>query len=208
MNKVRTGRNETEQMKLNKNVAAAIKSKNKPTAKGAKTPQVKETLANIIAKARISQAVMVLTGVRGKNVRLVEVHETKDGRQFVKALQSNTGLLLKEGHFAEVVKGVLEGKRDALIELGGYVNGKLKGAKAELLTKGEWHSRSVPALVKWAADKDPVHGRYVGDPAQRGLVAVEAGGHYWQIEQDANSHNKHERGEVLPLKKEKLVAVK
>jgi len=203
-------------MKLNKKVAAAINTKK--TAKQAKAvksakavkpaAEPQAALAAQMAKARVHQALLLLTGVRGKNVRLVEVHETKDGKVFLKAMQKGDGSVLKDAHFAELAKGIVVGKRDALIELGAYVNGKLTNCAGELLSKTEWHARSKPANVRWNADKDPIHGRYVGDPAVRGMLAVEAQGLFWQVEADSNSHNKHERGGVLPLKKEKLVAVK
>lgn len=186
-------------MKLNAKVVKAVKG-NK-AVKTAKTVKV--------IKATVSTAIALLTGKRGITSRLVETHKAGESLK-VRALQNNLGLSLKGAPLASVEKGILKGKRDALLPLGGYVNGKMSGARVEFVTPAQFAARSKPCIVHWSADDNGIQGRYIGNPNQKGMVAVSVQygktAYYWQMEQDSNANNKHERGSVQPIKGQKLVA--
>ena len=193
-------------MKLSiKHVAA--KAKTVPVTK-APVKTVKPAVAAKPTKAKVELVIALFFGLRGVNVRLVERHTSAEG-VFIRATQDNDGKQIKDGSFAKIEQGFATGKRVALTELGCYVNGKLKGARVEFLTATQFAHRAGKALIKWAGQKDSLPGRYIGNPAKQGMLAVEVNGHYWQLELDSNKQNKHERGTIEPVTKNgKLVEVK
>lgn len=202
-------------MKINKSVQAALAKKagtgkQVQASKSAKKAQpVKATVKAALKVLKTYTTLLLLSGIRGYAVRKVEVRVIEDQPKQVRALQDGKGNALGNAEYAEIDKtGHLTGKRAALVPLGGYVNGKMRGAKVEELTEAQFHSRSHRAKVKWNADKEAITGRYIGNPTMQGMVAVEAAGHFWQLELDANVNNKHERGDLLPIGSEKLTATK
>jgi hypothetical protein len=199
-----------KQIKLNNKVAAAVAAKSAKQVKG-KNPKAK---AAKIAKAKVGQlpdgkadkldkTVAVLSGERGFAARMVEraVYGT---RIFIRALQNNLGLPLKDGLFCEVTDSGLQGERAALVECGGYVNGKTKGAKVRFMSAADFQSKAAKAVIHWNADDNGIHGFYVGNPAQKGMCAVcvnyNGQPFFWQMETDSNSNNKHERGKIEAAK--------
>lgn len=165
-----------------------------------------------VVKAVITQMVLLMWGVRGFNARLVEVHDTGGEIKF-RALQDNEGRPLKHSEFAKFgADGLtIEGKRDALVPLGTYVNSKCRNAKGKLYAAKAALAKMSSCRLKYATVDKPVAGFYLGDPAQKGMLAVHDPntGHWWQIEQDRNPNNRNERGAVLPVKEGgKLHAVK
>lgn len=208
-------------MKINKKSLKAIRanvklSKAQKTVKAGKKNTKRQTKAVDHGKVKAREVVVaLLSGARGFAARQVERLTYSDGAVTIRALQNNLGLALKDGAPAEVVGDKLTAKapRDARVQLGGYVNGRNTGARVEFLTQAQFDARSKPAIVHWSADDNGVHGRYVGNPSQKGMcaVAVKYGNqnYVWHMEQDSNANNKHERGAIKPVKTgQVLVATK
>jgi hypothetical protein len=156
---------------------------------------------NKTVKALAGIMVALLSGKRGHAARLVHTATDKNGAITITAAQDNKGPTLKAGTPCIIEKdGTLTGPKQGRVELGAYVNGSLKGAKVRLMTPAQFAAESKPGTVKWNADKDGVPGRFIGDIAKKGMVAVSVtlgtGTYYWQMESDSNSNNKHERGLV------------
>lgn len=200
------------QMKINQKTKNAVKAK-KASATSKVVKAVKAVKAKVVATVLKSfTAVALMQGVRGHAARLVRIDNMSDKTQNITALQNNLGLPLKDAHTAKIDNGILKGERAARIELGGYVNGKSNGTKVELLTPAQFESRSGKCIVHWNKDDNGIHGRYIGNPNVKGMVAVSVQygkmTYYWQMEQDSNANNKHERGSIKPLKTGgKLLAV-
>ena len=162
---------------------------------------------------KMSLALAVLSGVRGYAARFVQVY-TFGTRVFIRATQNNNGLSLKDGTFCEVTadKGLV-GDKQGLVELGGYVNGKKSGAKVTLTTADTFAKKSGKCLIKWNSDDSKgTLGNYVGVPSARGMSAVlcKFGNvqYGWQMETDTNSHNKHERGDLVSANGKPLPEIK
>ena len=188
-------------MKINKATKAAMAAKQ--TTHKAKTAKVKAAKKAVVEVRVTGMAIALLTGKRsagnGGAARLVQTG--KQGElTVIRATQRNDGLSLTDAVWCPVIGGFLSGTRQAQLELGGYVNnGKYggKGVKVQLMTTAQFRAASRPAKIKWNIDKQAVIGRAIGDASQTGLLAVETNGFYWQIEQDANPANAHERGTVV-----------
>ena len=158
-------------------------------------------------------ALILLSGARGYTSRNVRKITMSDGEVRLYALQNNMGMANKSENYGIDNNGLLTGKRDGLIELGGYVNGKTSGASVRYLTAKQFNSIARPCIVKWNQDDNGIAGRYIGNPAEKGMSAVvvsyKGGDFHWQMETDANANNKHERGDLLPsVKGGKLLPVK
>ena len=199
----------TVTMKINQKTIKAIRA-NKPaivaTPKAKKQSSAKTTAKAAKVTGR-SILVALLSGARGFAARLVERLTYSDGSVAIRAIHNNSGLTEKESTLAPIVGGKLTSKADrkARVQLGGYVNGRNTGAKVELITQAEFAKRSKPCIIHWNVDDAGVHGRYIGNPAEAGMCAVSCKfgsmEYFWQMEQDSNSNNKHERGELQPVKK-------
>ncbi len=192
-------------MKLNQKTKAAIKNKPaKSKSKGSKAKAIVKAVVKLIVPDKLTgKAVALLSGTRGFAARLVETGKLGNVT-VIRALQRNDGLSLKDGVWCPIEAGILTGIRQGRIELGGYVNGKSTGAKVELLSENQFTSKAKVGLVKWnsKADAKPIAGMYLGNMQQKGMLAVRTvfqKGHapfFWQVEQDSNANNKHERGKV------------
>ena len=190
--------------------ATANNTKNNPAkAQVSETPKTVAVKITIPGGLKWLPGIAILTGARGIAARQIEsAVERKTGRVFVHAVYDENGLKLGAKAIAcEIVNGILTGDKPGRIQLGGYVNGRNTGAKIIITTLAAFIAKSQPCLVRWsnADDGEKIHGRYVGNPAMKGLLAVmvKYGNGFsfvWQVEQDSNANNRHERGEVLPLK--------
>ncbi len=193
-------------MKTNKKAVLAKSPKNTATVKPTKIGKAKAKALPVIL---LGTLYALLHGARGFALRLVKASKQGDILTLI-PLQNNKGLTAVKPEPCYVdSKGIVTGSKTAKCQLGTYVNGKSSGATCQLLTKAQFIARSKAALVLWNIDGKPAPCRYIGNPAEKGMSAVlTANGYAWQIEQDSNSHNKHERGKLLPLTKSgKLVNV-
>ena len=201
--------------------AIAAQSATKP-AKGDKKakPAKREPVVFDLAKhnaqftGKAIKAIALLSGKRGHCARSVEQVTLKGGQTAIRALHDNSMLSCKESVFCPIEDGLITASSPKIgrIQLGAYVNGKNTGAKVEIVSQAEFEKRSLPCNVHWkATDDKPIVGRYIGNPNVKGMVAIGvkyAGGYYfWQMEQDSNVNNRHERGIVTALKKGETLAV-
>ncbi len=194
-----------------KPLSAATAGKVSKKAQAAKTTvAVKIQLPNAL---KWTPAIAILTGERGILARQIETATDKaTKRVFVRATKDENGLRLRDASVCEVVNGVLMGDKAGRVQMGGYVNGRNTGAKITLAQLADFVKKSAPCIVHWNADDNGIHGRYVGNPHEKGIcaVAVEYGKgntFVWQMERDANSNNKHERGSLKPLDAKKPLAI-
>jgi hypothetical protein len=215
-------------MKLNKKTLAAINPKNHkaikalPMSKPAKpaTPakaarKAKKTgKAAKAVKGKLTKqytAVALLSGARGTLARAVRVFEYVTGQVEIIALQNNLGLAEKNPVPCAIIGGKLVGDKLGRVQLGGYVNGRNTGASVKLITEAQFLKASAPCVVHWDKDGVGVHGRYIGQPNEKGICAVAckfgAQWYFWQMEIDSNVNNKHERGDLKPIGNQPLKAV-
>lgn len=182
-------------MKTNKKAVLAKSPANKPAK------QVKAKKAKALPITLLGMLYLLLSGARGYALRYGKATKQGDIISFTPC-QNNKGLSLQG---AEAVTmgpdSIVKGSKTARLCAGTYVNGKSNGAKGKLLTAKQFNALSKPCLVAWNVDSKPYPARYIGNPAEKGMSAVLAGPFAWQMEQDSNSHNKHERGRLLPLTK-------
>ena len=180
------------------------KRANKPAT--VKTAAVKPTLPDGL---KWSPAIAILTGERGILARnVLTATDKKSGRVFVKATQNETGLSCRDAQAGWIEKGILCGDKVARVQLGGYVNGKNTGAKITLTTLAAFIASAHKCLVHWKnTDDAPVNGYYRGNPAEKGICAVYVPDwkFVWQMELDSNSHNRHERGYLKPVKQGEIL---
>lgn len=174
-----------------------------PAPKGAVKAKPATTPAKT-EKPILSQALALLSGARGFACRFVDVRTFKtSGKVEVSARQNENGLSIAENDRAwgTVANGILEGEKKARIQLGGYVNGRNTGAKIELLKTEDFAKKAKAGKVKWSNEDKPITCHYIGDVSKKGMLAIvcqfNGKSFAWQCEQDSNSHNAHERGQVL-----------
>ena len=202
----------------NGKTAISAKARKKNASKGKRTPAkplVAAEYNKLFAAGKRAIMIALLSGARGFCARTVEVVTAKDGTRALRAVQNNLGLPERESLFAPLSKDSVitsEANRMARVQLGGYVNGRNTGAKVELMSPAQFATRSKPCLVHWNVDDKGIPGRYIGDPSVKGMVAVSvqygSQTYFWQMEQDSNANNKHERGCIKPIGKTPLVIVK
>ncbi len=207
-NKAQKAQNIERQMKLNKNTVKTgkvVKAKTPAIVSNVKAT-VKKAVKTVKAKAakivQLGKLILVVRGKRGLAARYGIASKQADVITFT-PLQRNNGLTEKKAEPCYIdAKGTITGSKTAKCQAGTYANGKSSGAIGELLTVAQFQARSKPCSIKWNIDSKPTHGRYIGNPHEKGMLAVcDSNGFYWQMEQDSNSHNKHERGHIAAMTK-------
>lgn len=167
--------------------------------------KTKAVKASKLIKATSRIMIGIVTGARGTLARRFTVAIQGKTPASVTITQTDCGLAPKDALPCRVTDGKLDpesGKRLAGVQCGAYVaHGGERGAKANLrlVTGAQYMAEAKPGVAAWAVDKAPFGCLYIGNPDRKEIIAVAHRGGIWQIEQDSNANNAHERGYVRPL---------